>query len=154
MPRAPRADARDQGNQQCYAWSISSGPSYSYQFTFANSGPGSLSGDTTQLMHLDGLGNVWVAANTGNVNEYDPSGNYVKSVGTVVNSSDVAVDNMGNIYIVDHGNPQIGYYNSSGTVLAVYGSTGNYNDPYGITFNNTYSNFYVTDYGGGQVVGF
>ncbi len=68
--------------------------------------------------------------------------------------SGIAVDNHGNVYVVDDGNHRIQKFSSSGTFLTMWGSSGSddsqFNDPEGVAVDNR-GNVYVADTGNHRI---
>jgi DNA-binding beta-propeller fold protein YncE len=143
----------DQGNNRCYAYSISGTPSspvFTYRFTFANSDGVA----NTQLMNMDSNDHVWFADATNSLLlEYDATGVHQRTVTqTGYGFTAGALDGQGNIFAVSDGPNILFEYNQANAPVTQYSN--GFNNPYGMTFNDTKDYFYVTNFGAGNVVGF
>ena len=145
-----------------YAYSISgtaSNPTYTYQFSFGNTGSAPQTIDYPYNMHVDGLGNVWVASfNDASAKEYDASGNFLNSFTdpSLSGVGDLMVAPNGNLYVANDNlvtyQASIVIFNSSGSVIGQFGS-GILGLADGITTDGA-GNFYVTDNGYPAIIGF
>ncbi len=143
-----------------FAYSVNAGspPSYTYQFTFGNTGSGAAKLNSPYNLRVDNAGNVWVAdfANS-RVAEYSGSGTYLQAFtdpNTSILPSDLVWDGSGNLYVTDVKNKFVLIFNSSGAIVGQFGN-GILSDPEGITTDGA-GNFYVVDSnsGSGRIVVF
>jgi tripartite motif-containing protein 71 len=82
---------------------------------------------------IDASGNVWVLWSANLLKEYNSalttSGT---SFGSFTNATDVVIDSSGNFWIIDGGASKVYEYNSSGTQLLSFGSSGTGNGQFAI----------------------
>jgi sugar lactone lactonase YvrE len=111
---------------------------------------------------VDGIGKIYVAdspdpfaANNARIEVFDSSGTFLFKFGTFGTGNGqfqipfgVAVDGIGNIYVVDSTNNRIEVFDSSGTFLFKFGTFGTGNGqfgyPYGVAVDST-GKIYVAD---------
>ena len=67
----------------------------------------------------------------------------------------VAVDSSGNVYVTDSGNSRIQKFDSNGTFITKWGSTGSadgqFDNPYGVAVDSSSGNVYVVDSGNSRI---
>lgn len=82
-------------------------------------------------VYVDNSGNMYVADNTGRVQKFDSTGNWVFTFGSLGTGNgqfsvprDIEVDSSGNIFVMDYGNSRVQKFDSNGTWLATFGGPG------------------------------
>jgi len=129
-----------------------------FQFSFGS--PGSLPGQfiLPNGIAVDSAGNIYVSENndpTIRVSKFNSSGVFVTLFGgPYVGPSGVAVDSADNVYVLDGNGQRVRKYNSSGTHLLDWGSSGagngQFSFPQGIAVDSS-NNVYVADTGNNRI---
>ena len=140
-----------------YVYSItgSSPYTYTYLFSFGQTGSGVSVIINPYSLFADSGNNIWVAdAGDAMAKEYDHNGNFIQAFTSsdLGDVTDVAVDGSGNVYVTDDKNGQALEFNSSGTPIAQFG-VGVLSAPDGIALDGL-GNVWVSDYNNQQIVGF
>ena len=144
-------------NSAVYAYLIggtAANPTFTYQFTFGNSGTGTLA--QPYNLCLDGPGNVYVTdTNHDRIVVFDPTGNYLKALtgDDLMNPTDVAVDASGNVFVTDDLFAWIVVFNASGAETGAIGWNAGLTEPDAIALDSS-GNIYVGDYSNHQIVVF
>ncbi len=132
---------------------FTSTPTVSYLRQWGNQGSGNSQFNFPSGIALDGAGNLYVADNLNNrIQKFTTIGGYVTQWGNSAPTTGggngqfnspygVAVDSLGNVYVVDTGNNRIQYFDPSGNYLGQWGTTGSgpgqFSTPYGVAVNSS-----------------
>ena len=144
--------------QAVYTYSISgtgAGKTFSAAATFSipQSGNGAI--HYPLILAADSGNNLYVSnSEVGYAVEFDPSGNYIKTLGSVATSQNwgLAIDGAGNIFVANSGNGYIQEFNSAGSPVTSFGQ-GILNQPEQITLDPS-GNLFVANYGLDQIIEF
>jgi sugar lactone lactonase YvrE len=124
--------------------------------------------NTPQGVAVDGAGNVYVVDWANNrIQKFSGTGTFITkwgTLGSVLTGEEVsgnfslphgdAVDNAGNVYVVDSNNNRIQKFSGTGTFITKWGTRGSgdgqFQDPWGVAVDNA-GNVYVTDSGNNRI---
>jgi transcriptional regulator with XRE-family HTH domain len=115
---------------------------------------------TNPHLALDGQGNMYVVyAGENLVQKYSPAGKLVfqwggSGLGQLLDTADVAVDRLGNVYVVDDANDYVVEFSSGGVLRGVWGyggsQPGQFSNPSGVAVDRQ-GTVYVADTGNSRI---
>ena len=145
---------------------FSSSEAYISQF----GSPGNANGQFEDPFSLvvDANNDIWVADDANNrIQEFNSNGTYLGQIGCATGAcvagagngqlhfpTDLAIDQSGNIYVVDYGNNRVEEFNSSGAYVSQFGSTGSGDGQFikpDVIAIDANGNFYVSDSGNSRI---